>query len=219
MSTVDLSSLGISAEAQEKAPEQKISSGVWESQVAKMVIKEAASFETVSGATMFKVTLANEEEKEYTEYFNTKYKAKKDDPKGKYKTGEMVENMGGVSMVNGLVAASGVSDIGPKPGTFKAFSEDQQNGVVVTGLINKVVLVGIREIEDPNSEYPQSNEIAIITDLDGKNSKGEEVMTKFKELIEKTPVLKRKLKSGGSNNSNKTDEQKKAEAAAATNAF
>ena len=194
--SVDLSAIGISAEAVEKAPVQEIKSRIWSSQVSKLVVKEAGVFKTKSGATMFKLVAENQDRDTYEEYFNTKYVAKKDDKDGKFKAGEEVENMSGVSILTGLVAATGIQDIGAKPGTFKAYKEENQEGMVLTGVIGKVALFGIREINDPNSQYPQSNEIGLITDLDGKNAKGEEVMEKFKALIEKTPVLERKLKEG-----------------------
>ena len=109
--TVDLSAIGISAETQAKAPAQDIKSRTWSSQVAKCVIKEAAVFKTTSGATMFKLSIENENGDKYEEYANTKYVAKNDDKDGKFKTGDEVENMAGVSLVTALVAATGCTDI------------------------------------------------------------------------------------------------------------
>lgn len=193
---VDLSSIGISAEAVEKAPAQEIKSRTWSSQVAKCVVKEAAVFKTASGATMFKLVVANEAGDNYEEYFNTKYISKSDDKDGKFKKGDEVENMGGVTIVTGLVNAVGVADIAAKPSKFKAYKVEEQDGLVLTGLIGKVAMFGIREINTEGSQYPQSNEIGIITDLKGNNAKGEEVLEKFKALIEKTPILVRKAKEG-----------------------
>ena len=68
--TVDLSAIGISAEVQAKAPVQDIKSRTWSSQVAKCVIKEAAVFKTASGATMFKLSIENENGDKYEEYAN-----------------------------------------------------------------------------------------------------------------------------------------------------
>lgn len=193
---VDLSSIGISAEAVEKAPAQEIKSRTWSSQATKCVVKEAAVFKTSSGATMFKLVISNEAGDNYEEYFNTKYVAKSDDKDGKFKKGDEVENMSGVSTITGLVNASGATDIAAKPGKFKAYKEENQDGLVLTGLIGKVAMFGIREINTEGSQYPQSNEIGIITDLKGNNAKGEEVLQKFRDLIEKNPILVRKAKEG-----------------------
>ena len=194
--TVDLSAIGISAEVQEKAPVQDIKSRTWSSQVAKCVIKEAAVFKTASGATMFKLVIANEAGDTYEEYFNTKYVAKNDDKDGKFKAGEEVENMGGVSIVTALVAATGCKDINAKDAVFKAYKEENQAGKALLGVIGKVALFAIREIHTEGAQYPQSNEIALITDLDGNNAKAEEVMSKFIKLIETNPILNRKAKDG-----------------------
>lgn len=197
MSTiVDLSAIGISAEVQEKAPVQDIKSRTWSSQVVKCSVKEAAVFKTASGATMFKLAIVNEAGDNYEEYFNTKYVAKADDKDGKFKAGEEVENMSGVSIVTALVAATGCKDINAKDTTFKAYKEENQSGKALLGLIGKVALFGIREIHTEGAQYPQSNEISMITDLQGNNSKGEEVMSKFSALIEKTPIINRKAKEG-----------------------
>ena len=194
--TVDLSAIGISAEVQEKAPVQDIKSRTLSSQVAKCVIKEAAVFKTTSGATMFKLVIANEAGDTYEEYFNTKYVAKTDDKDGKFKAGEEVENMGGVSIVTALVAATGCNDINAKDAVFKAYKEENQAGKALLGVIGKVALFAIREIHTEGAQYPQSNEISLITDLDGNNAKGEEVMSKFVKLIETNPILNRKAKDG-----------------------
>lgn len=196
MSNVDLSSIGISAETVAAAPAQEMASSVWESQAVKLSIKEAAVFKTASGATMFKFVGLNEEGREFTEYANTKYIAKKDDPNGKFKAGEQVENMSGVSLVTGIIAATGITDIGAKEAVFKAYANDSQAGTALTGLIGKVAIFGIREVNDPNSDFPESNEIAIVTDLSGNNKDGKEVLQKFKDLIAKSPVKKKKLKAG-----------------------
>ena len=198
MSTVkvDLSAIGISAEVQEKAPVQDIKSRTWSSQVAKCVVKEAAVFKTASGATMFKLVIANEAGDTYEEYFNTKYVAKNDDKDGKFKAGDEVENMSGVSIVTALVAATGCTDINAKDAVFKAYKEENQAGKALLGVIGKVALFAIREIHTEGAQYPQSNEISLITDLDGNNAKGEEVMSKFIKLIETNPILNRKAKDG-----------------------
>ena len=194
--TVDLSAIGISAETQAKAPAQDIKSRTWSSQVAKCIIKEAAVFKTASGATMFKLSIENENGDKYEEYANTKYIAKADDKDGKFKAGDEVENMAGVSLVTALVAATGCTDIAAKPAKFKAYAVEEQEGMALTGIINKIALFAIREIHTEGAQYPQSNEISLITDLDGNNAKGEEVMSKFVKLIETNPILNRKAKDG-----------------------
>lgn len=194
--TVDLSAIGISAEVQAKAPVQDIKSRTWSSQVSKCVINEAAVFKTQSGATMFKLSISNENGDKYEEYANTKYVAKNDDRDGKFKAGEEVENMAGVSLVTALVAATGCTDIAAKPAKFKAYAVEEQEGMALTGVIGKVALFAIREIHTEGAQYPQSNEISLITDLDGNNAKGEEVMSKFIKLIETNPILNRKAKDG-----------------------
>jgi len=104
--------------------------------------------------------------------------------------------MAGVSLITALVAATGCTDIAAKPAKFKAYAVEEQEGMALTGVIGKVALFAIREIHTEGAQYPQSNEISLITDLDGNNAKGEEVMSKFIKLIETNPILNRKAKDG-----------------------
>ena len=95
-----------------------------------------------------------------------------------------------------IVAIDGLSSCG-KSTMAKALAKYAGYIYVDTGAMYRAVaLFAIREIHTEGAQYPQSNEISLITDLDGNNAKGEEVMSKFIKLIETNPILNRKAKDG-----------------------
>lgn len=201
-----LNVLGISQEAMEKASGGYEEGGnIFESGLYKMAVKEAYTYKTKNQASMLVVTLVDADEREIKKFINLAY----------VKDGKVNDNLGGVSLLKGLVFASG-----------KELNElqlvdtqvEMKNSMVavkaIQNIIGAVVMVAIRETLDESQEYPRGNEIEaffkFVENGEPVDKKGN-TPEKFLAKIEKVPVL---VKKGKKSQAKKTDSGAKADALA-----
>lgn len=172
---------------------------LWNSGAYKVDIKEAAIFNTDSGATMFKLVLKDPEaDKELTYYANTAYKAKKD--ADDVKKGDKVENKAGTKIFKSLLSALHLEPtaLTITDTTIEAYGKENTPAKSL-GLEGRGLIALVREVDDSanSDKYPLSNDIESFTDIEGKIDGSVEPLEKWKAKIEKTPVLVKKAKKGG----------------------
>ena len=186
-----LEELGLDSEVIESTEAQEVR-GAFEplvSGVYKAKVKELATFVTPKNATQLKVIVIpdSEPDREITIYQNIKKKDGSANEIGQATFRHIIDAMG--------VSAS---DLAVKTEKIKGYGKDVE-AKVVQGISKKPITAFVRSVFEEGAKFETYNEIEAYGRADGTNSKGEDLVTAFKEKIEKTPVLKRtaKAQSGG----------------------
>ena len=186
--------LGLDQETYNKAEDQTVREGfeVLPSGAYKAEIKELATFTTEKGAKMMKavIVIPSEDKREITVYQNTQ----KIDGS---------PNEIGTATFKHIIQATNVdsANLSVKAETIKAYGKDVE-GKVVKGLNGKPFLALVRAVHEEGAKFENYNEVEAYTKVDGTNAKGEDILTIFKEKIEKTPILNRKAKNPQTSSSN-----------------
>jgi len=193
MSTNPLEALGLdadvlnAAEAQDVRPAFKaLPSGVYDAK-----IKELATFTSSKGAGMLKIVveIPSEKDSDLTLYQNIK---KKDGSANEIGQGTFKHILDACN--------KSTSDIAVKVEQIKAYAKNV-DGNVVKGLDNSPIKVCVRQIFEEGANYEEYNEVEAYLRADGTNVKGENLVDKYLEKIEKTPILKRTAKAGSGGSS------------------
>jgi hypothetical protein len=183
--SVDLSVLGINGVDANEVEAQTVSEGgfIWDSGAYDVVVKEAVKFMSSGGAGMFKLVVADKDERELTIYTNI---VKKSGEANEFGTRDLV----------GLIDAVGCKDLGVKPVISNCYGKEV-DAQLCTGLVNKKFKALVRLVEDQsNDKYPLQNEIQGYATTEGHNKKGEDIVEAYMKKIAKTPVMVRKAKGG-----------------------
>jgi len=206
-----LDELGLSAETFEAAKAEASTGGnTRDSGVYKFEITEAAIFVTEKEAKMFKISFKDKDGEEFIDYQNTSYIAKKDGKNG-VKKGDRVENKGGAHILKSLLAAAGIepASLTLEDVKIKAYANEDVDAKSLKELIGRAVICMVRKVEDSSSDYPESNAVEGYADIEGNVNGSDENLTKWKEKIEKFPVLVKKAKKGtGTTTTASSDEAK-----------
>ena len=181
--------LGLDASTYNDAEEQTVRPAfqVLESGAYKAEVTQLATFTTESGAGMLICTVKiPTEDRDITIYQNTK---KKDGS----------PNEIGTATFKHIIQATNVEStaLTTKKEEITAYGKKVE-GTVVKGLSGKPFMALIRHVHEEGARFADSNEIEAWAKADGTNSKGEDLLSTFNEKIEKTPILERKAKEGGS---------------------
>ena len=109
------------------------------------------------------------------------------------------QNNGTLSMMHEIFSACGVSPdtVQPATDTAKTFGQEVQLEAFKE-CYNKEVAAFVRETFEEGARYERGNIIEAIFNVDGKNSDGVDQLSKFKEKIEKQPILVKKSKEKAS---------------------
>ena len=192
---------------------------LWNSGAYKVDIKEAAVFNTESGATMLKLILKDPETDKELKYFtNTGYLAKAD--KDDVKKGDKVENKGGTKTFKSLLSALHIEptalvlktkDSEGNDLTIEAYGKKGVKATIID-LEGRGLIALVREVDDSanSDKYPSSNDIEGFADVEGKIDGSTEPLDKWKVKIEKAPALVKKAKKGGAKQAVTSEEIKKA---------
>ena len=198
-----LEELGIEESTWKEAEAQTVNEGFKpiESGVYKATIKELGQFKTDNGAVMLKAKIALTDliDHEIDFYQNIKKKNGEDNPIG-------------VASLKHILEALNVSasEIGIKNGEIEAYGKKRE-AKLITGVTGKPFLAFVRQVHEAGAKYENYNEVEGFARIDGTNAKGEDIATKYKEKIEKTPILERKAKSGNDKKESETKSKAKAD--------
>jgi len=192
-----LNDLGINKEQWEEVAPIEVNEGYkpLESGVYNATVKEVAYYTTDNGAVQLKIVLTVPEllDHELTQYQNIKKR-----------NGEVNEI--GERWFKGLFDATNtdINDTIVEEGEFEAYGS-KKKGKIIRGLTGKPLKALVRAVHEEGAKFPDYNEFTFAR-IDGTNGKGEDIVSKFKETIEKVPVLQRTAKNqqGGSQKEVKT---------------
>jgi hypothetical protein len=158
-----------------------------DSGVYKGNVTEFATFTSSGGAGMLKVTFTPSDANAtpVTIYQNIKKKDGSDNEIGQATFRHVLD-----------AAGKTLPELNVVNEEIEAYGKKVQ-GVVAKGMENIVVTAFIRNVFEEGAKFDKYNEVEAWGRADGTNSKGEDMVAKFKEKIEKAPVLIRKAKNTG----------------------
>ena len=198
MSNGFFSDIGLDTNSEEMNKTQKVvSGGILAPGVYKMQIDKVYAVKKDSGAVQLNVEFKYpKEDGEEGKFFWNSY-VQSGDEKGNKAT-YTDKNTGkekplpGVLEFRQLCQAAGIDNPKTVDATIELFGEPTPVKAIPE-MTGKVVTVGIRNMYDDYREQDVAF-VELFLDRDGKNSKGEDLLDKLKEKIEKTPYKKSKKK-------------------------
>ncbi len=194
-----LGQLGLDTAAFEEAEAQEVRTGGGrlDAGAYKAELKELCTFDTTSGAKMFKAVVnIISEEKEMTVYQNITKKDGQPNPIG-------------TAVFKAIMDATQVDKKALSVATEKVTAYGKEvDAQVLKGITGKVFVALVRAVHEEGADFPDYNEIEGYVTVDGNNSKGENLVDKFNEKIASRPVVERKAKEPQTDAAPKTEAAK-----------